>query len=92
MVSFTEDGEASLGVHMMIDHVINGEKVTSVYAHMIHGSMMVNKGDVVKVGQVIGKVGTTGMSTGPHLHFEIRIGGITGTKVDPLAWLYANTN
>ncbi|WP_158252786.1 MULTISPECIES: M23 family metallopeptidase [unclassified Cryobacterium] len=92
VVSYAEDGEASLGVHMMIDHMINGELVTSVYAHMIHGSMLFKEGDVVKVGQVIGKTGSTGMSTGPHLHFEIRQGGITGTKVDPLAWLYANTN
>ncbi|WP_105035385.1 M23 family metallopeptidase [Cryobacterium aureum] len=92
VVSYAEDGEASLGVHMMIDHMINGELVTSVYAHMIHGSMLFAEGDVVKVGQVIGKTGSTGMSTGPHLHFEIREGGIAGTKVDPLAWLYANTN
>ncbi|MBG6215470.1 murein DD-endopeptidase MepM/ murein hydrolase activator NlpD [Cryobacterium sp. CAN_C3] len=92
VVSRAEDGEASLGVHMMIDHMVNGELVTSVYAHMIHGSMLFKEGDVVKVGQVIGKTGSTGMSTGPHLHFEIREGGITGTKVDPLAWLYANTN
>ncbi len=92
VVSYAEDGEASLGVHMMIDHMINGELVTSVYAHMIHGSMLFKEGDVVKVGQVIGKTGSTGMSTGPHLHFEIREGGITGTKVDPLVWLYANTN
>ena len=92
VVSYAEDGEASLGVHMMIDHMVNGELITSVYAHMIHGSMLFKEGDVVKVGQVIGKTGSTGMSTGPHLHFEIRQGGITGTKIDPLAWLYANTN
>jgi murein DD-endopeptidase MepM/ murein hydrolase activator NlpD len=92
VVSYTEDGEASLGVHMIIDHMIDGELVSSVYAHMIHGSMLLETGDVVKVGQVIGKVGSTGMSTGPHLHFEIRIGGIKGTKVAPLPWLYANTN
>ena len=92
VVSYAEDGEGSLGVHMMIDHMIDGQLVTSVYAHMIHGSMLFKEGDVVKVGQVIGKTGSTGMSTGPHLHFEIREGGITGTKVDPLAWLYANTN
>jgi murein DD-endopeptidase MepM/ murein hydrolase activator NlpD len=92
VVSFTEDGEGSLGVHMVIDHMIDGELVSSVYAHMIHGSMLLKTGDVVKVGQVIGKVGSTGMSTGPHLHFEIRIGGIKGTKVAPLPWLYANTN
>ena len=92
VVRFTEDGEGSLGVHMIIDHMIDGELVSSVYAHMIHGSMLLQTGDVVKVGQVIGKVGSTGMSTGPHLHFEIRLGGMSGTKTDPLVWLYANTN
>lgn len=92
VVSLAEDGEGSLGVHMMIDHVINGETVTSVYAHMQHGSMKFAKGDIVKAGTVIGRTGNTGMSTGPHLHFEIRLGGINGTKVDPLDWLYANTN
>ncbi|MBB5643500.1 M23 family metallopeptidase [Cryobacterium roopkundense] len=92
VVSLAEDGEGSLGVHMIIDHMIDGKLVSSVYAHMIHGSMNFKTGDVVKVGQVIGKTGSTGMSTGPHLHFEIRDGGIDGTKIDPLAWLYANTN
>jgi murein DD-endopeptidase MepM/ murein hydrolase activator NlpD len=92
VVSYTEDGEGSLGVHMIIDHMIGGKLVSSVYAHMIHGSMLFKTGDVIKVGQVIGKVGNTGMSTGPHLHFEIRLGGKNGLHVDPLAWLYANTN
>ena len=92
VVKFAQDGEGSLGVHMVIDHMIDGKLVSSVYAHMIHGSMNFKTGDVVKVGQVIGKTGSTGMSTGPHLHFEIREGGISGTKVDPLAWLYAHTN
>ncbi|WP_166671268.1 peptidoglycan DD-metalloendopeptidase family protein [Cryobacterium psychrophilum] len=92
VVSLAQDGEGSLGVHMVIDHMIDGKLVSSVYAHMIHGSMNFQKGDVVKVGQVIGKTGSTGMSTGPHLHFEIREGGKGGTKVDPLKWLYAHTN
>jgi murein DD-endopeptidase MepM/ murein hydrolase activator NlpD len=92
VVSYTQDGEGSLGVHMMIDHMIDGKKVTSVYAHMIHGSMKFKTGDVVKVGQVIGNTGNTGMSTGPHLHFEIRLGGKDGTHVDPLDWLYAHVN
>ncbi|MCI2957316.1 M23 family metallopeptidase [Agromyces atrinae] len=92
VVSIAEDGEGSLGVYMAIDHVIDGQTVTSVYAHMEHGSMRFAVGDVVSVGDVIGTTGSTGMSTGPHLHFEIRLGGVNGTKVDPLEWLYANTN
>ncbi|HSP52625.1 MAG TPA: peptidoglycan DD-metalloendopeptidase family protein [Cryobacterium sp.] len=92
VVRYAEDGEGSLGVHMIIDHMIDGELVSSVYAHMIHDSMLFKAGDVITVGQIIGKVGNTGMSTGPHLHFEIRVGGKEGTKVNPLVWLYANTN
>ncbi|WP_146069076.1 M23 family metallopeptidase [Cryobacterium sp. M23] len=92
VVRYAQDGEGSLGVHMIIDHMIDGELVSSVYAHMIHGSMLFKTGDVITVGQVIGQVGDTGMSTGPHLHFEIRVGGKDGTKVNPLVWLYANTN
>ena len=92
VVSYTEDGDGSLGVHIMIDHVIDGEIVTSVYAHMIHGSIKFKTGDLVKVGDIVGLTGTTGMSTGPHLHFEIRLGGRNGVYVNPLTWLYANTN
>lgn len=92
VVRLAQDGEGSLGVHMIIDHMVDGELVSSVYAHMIHDSMLFKTGDVVKVGQIIGKTGDTGMSTGPHLHFEIRQGGIDGTKIDPLKWLYEHTN
>ncbi|GLU91263.1 hypothetical protein Agsp01_35180 [Agromyces sp. NBRC 114283] len=92
VVSQSTDNGGSLGTVIMIDHVIDGQTVTSVYAHMIEGSRTVQIGDTVHVGQVIGETGNTGMSTGPHLHFEIRIGGINGTWVDPLEWLYANTN
>lgn len=91
-VSNSTDSGGSLGVVMMIDHVIDGQVVTSVYAHMEYDSRRFEVGDTVEVGDVIGSTGDTGMSTGPHLHFEIRLGGIDGTKVDPLEWLYANTN
>ncbi|WP_157372993.1 peptidoglycan DD-metalloendopeptidase family protein [Agromyces sp. Root81] len=92
VVANSTDSGGSLGVVMMIDHMIDGELVTSVYAHMEYGSRRFETGDTVKVGDVIGQTGDTGMSTGPHLHFEIRVGGMSGIKVDPLEWLYANTN
>jgi murein DD-endopeptidase MepM/ murein hydrolase activator NlpD len=90
VVRYVEDGEGSLGVHVIIDHEIDGELVSSVYAHMQHGSAAVKEGDPVKVGQLVGLVGTTGMSTGPHLHFEIREGGTT--KVDSFLWLQNHAN
>ncbi|WP_188744440.1 M23 family metallopeptidase [Agromyces bauzanensis] len=92
VVSVSTDAGGSLGVVMMIDHMIDGELVTSVYAHMEYGSRRFEVGDTVHVADVVGTTGDSGMSTGPHLHFEIRIGGADGTKVDPLEWLYANTN
>ena len=92
VVSFSDDNGGSLGSVIMIDHVINGQTVTSVYAHAITGSLRFKAGDQVKVGDIVALTGDTGYSTGPHLHFEIRIGGKDGQQVDPLAWLYANTN
>ncbi|MEI5584343.1 MULTISPECIES: M23 family metallopeptidase [unclassified Agromyces] len=92
VVSVSTDAGGSLGAVTMIDHVIDGETVTSVYAHMQYGTRRFEVGDTVEVGDVVGNTGNTGMSTGPHLHFEIRIGGVGGTHVDPLEWLWANTN
>lgn len=62
------------GNFVIIDH---GNGISSCYAHMQDGSMTVSVGDKVLQGQPIGKVGSTGYSTGPHLHFEIRIDGAT---------------
>jgi murein DD-endopeptidase MepM/ murein hydrolase activator NlpD len=46
--------------------------------------ILVEQGAVVESGQLIGIIGTTGRSTGPHLHFEV---DIQGTPVNPLTWL-----
>ncbi len=62
------------GNFVIIDH---GKGVSSCYAHMQDGSMTVKVGDKVQQGQPIGKVGSTGYSNGPHLHFEVRIDGKT---------------
>lgn len=82
----TEAG-GNYGVTVYIDHIIDGQLVTSHYAHMQHGSLEVKTGQKVKVGDVLGKVGNTGRSYGAHLHFEIII---NGTTVDPLPWMKRN--
>lgn len=82
----TEAGGA-YGVTVYVDHVIDGQVVTSHYSHMQYGSLRVTEGDTVKVGDIVGLVGNTGRSYGAHLHFEIIIDGAT---IDPLPWLQAN--
>lgn len=62
------------GKVVIIDHgTINGHPMTTLYAHM--STIKVKQGDYVKKGQVVGLEGTTGYSTGPHCHFEVRING-----------------
>ena len=75
------------GQYVYLEHDVNGRSVLTVYAHMQRGSSPLRVGDVVEVGDFIGLVGNTGISTGPHLHFEVRI---EGEYVDPFAWLREN--
>ena len=89
LVGQDSGGYASYGTRVVIEHVINGQKVESLYAHMIAGSPTVAVGDTVTVGQTLGLVGSTGASTGAHLHLGISLGGVF---VDPYAWLIANAN
>jgi murein DD-endopeptidase MepM/ murein hydrolase activator NlpD len=81
--------DGSFGYHVIVDHNINGQKVQSLYAHMLAGSIKVVVGQQVTVTQELGQVGSTGHSTGAHLHLEIHL---DGTPVDPFAWLKANAN
>jgi murein DD-endopeptidase MepM/ murein hydrolase activator NlpD len=81
--------DGNFGYHVIIDHNINGQKVQSLYAHMLAGSIKVVVGQQVTVTQELGLVGSTGHSTGAHLHLEVHL---DGTPVDPFAWLKANAN
>ena len=67
------------GNAVVIDH---GRGVSSVYAHL--SQVTVRPGDLVVGLAQVGNIGSTGLSTGPHLHFEIRL---NGTAVDPLGYL-----
>ncbi|MEX1078936.1 MAG: M23 family metallopeptidase [Homoserinimonas sp.] len=80
-------GAGAYGNHVTVEHVIDGQMVTSLYAHMAPGTMAVSVGDRVGTGQQLGGVGETGNAQGAHLHFEIRPGG--QVAVDPYAWLGA---
>jgi murein DD-endopeptidase MepM/ murein hydrolase activator NlpD len=78
-----EAGPASgFGLAVYIQHE-NGD--VTVYGHM--DSILVEAGQVVRAGDTIALLGNRGQSTGPHLHFEVHVGGLDGTKVDPLPWL-----
>ena len=63
------------GYYIRVSH---GNNRTTLYQHL--NDYTVLKGDVVKPGQIIGHVGSTGDSTGPHLHLEMKVGG---EYVDP---------
>jgi murein DD-endopeptidase MepM/ murein hydrolase activator NlpD len=75
----------ALGVYAIVQHDVDGTRYRSVYAHMQSGSLAVAVGDSVALGDKLGKVGNTGMSTGPHLHFGIL--DADNAAIDPLAWL-----
>ena len=68
------------GTHVVIDH---GYGYTTLYGHMSRAS--VKQGQRVKRGQQIGLVGSTGKSTGPHLHYEVAKNGV---QVNPIGYLY----
>lgn len=66
------------GNAVVIDH---GDGISTVYAHQ--SKLVARLGDEVLAGDTIGYVGSSGLSTGPHLHFELRLGG---SPTDPLDW------
>lgn len=78
----------SYGNAVFISHSINGQLYTTVYAHM--RTRLVSSGQVVKQGQLIGYMGSTGDSTGQHLHFEVHKGPWNPARsnaVNPLSYV-----
>jgi len=73
--------EGGYGNVVRLQHV---DDTITLYAHL--SAVLVTAGDRVPAGHVLGREGSSGRSTGPHLHFEVRVGG---RPVDPAAWLRA---
>lgn len=81
-------GSASgFGQWIVLDHIIDGKKWSTVYGHMYPDGVLVRTGAIVTKGQHIANVGSNGVSTGAHLHFEVWDGGrlTGGHAVDPAA-------
>jgi murein DD-endopeptidase MepM/ murein hydrolase activator NlpD len=75
-----EENHPLWGKRIVISH---GEGITTIFAHL--GSFKINQGKRVSRGDIIGTIGTSGLSSGPHLHYEIRI---DGNPLDPFAYMY----
>ena len=73
--------ESGYGRAVRIRH---GDGTVTVYAHM--SALLVSTGERVSAGEQIGREGNTGHSTGPHLHFEVRV---NGSPINPIPWLRA---
>lgn len=69
------------GNTVIIDH---GGGIATLYLHIMNGGILVKEGQTVSAGDVIAKVGATGLATGPHLHFTVKV---NGESVDPLKYV-----
>lgn len=79
------NSDGGLGVSVTLQHSIDGQTFSTTYGHLGVGSVPLSIGETVLVGQQIGAVGSTGVSTAPHLHLEVA--QANGATINPLAWL-----
>jgi murein DD-endopeptidase MepM/ murein hydrolase activator NlpD len=74
--------QSGYGTHVEVRHP---DGIVTTYSHLSGFGVAV--GQPVRAGQQIAASGNTGHSTGPHLHFEVRLPGTGGAVTDPIAWL-----
>jgi hypothetical protein len=77
-------------IRKLLDQKINGQTVEIIYAHCKEGSVVVEKDGHVERGNVLCVAGNTGISTGDHLHFEVRIDGTMVDPYDPTRYLWSS--
>ncbi len=78
MITFA-GSKPGFGYFVQIDH---GYGLETIFAHA--SSLAVRKGDKIKRGEILARIGSTGLSTGPHVHYEVRV---NGTPVDPMHYI-----
>lgn len=79
------DNNGGYGNYVVLEHKIDGRTIITLYGH--NTTLLVKYGDTVKRGQVIAKSGSTGNSTGPHVHFEVQLDKLWGSRVNPFLYL-----
>lgn len=86
-IAFAACVGGGLGCHVIVEHDIDGVPVQTIYGHMQYNSIQVSQGQQVRFGDVLGLVGSTGASTGNHLHFEVHVQGV---PVDSYSWIQSH--
>lgn len=89
-VTWKANQPGGAGIYLVVRGAGSGEIRDYVFMHLLRGSVLVAPGDTVSAGQQLAQVGATGDASGPHLHFEIWVGGWFvrgGAPVDPLPQL-----
>lgn len=84
-----DESKNDSGSFVKIQHNVNGETFISLYGHLQFKSSPLVEGQSVQVGDFVGKVGNTGVSTGPHLHFGIQL---NGKWIDPMPFIAERNN
>ena len=87
VVTVSSEDYYGYGVGIVISGTVGGQNIETTYGHMTYGSRLVQQGQTVTAGQMIGLVGDTGHAFGTHLHFEVRL---NGSVIDPQSWLQSN--
>jgi hypothetical protein len=80
----SSDPKKGYGYHVRVLHL---DDSTSIYGHFQKDSFTVQTGDNIRMGDIVGRSGNTGFSTGPHLHFEVRLGLAVTTAINPEPFL-----
>lgn len=85
-------GSTGYGNYVVLEHNLeDGSVIYTLYGHMVQGSIEVSVGEEIEQGRTLGIMGSTGNSTGNHLHFEVRIGANSSNRaVDPFSYLFGS--